>query len=90
MEAIVIWPTLVGRAVHDPWQASCTYPDIAHSLCHAHHLREWPCIEERYQQGWAAEMAPRLVEIKTAVDEARPVPRQLSETKRAEFVRGFP
>ena len=31
-------------------------------------------------------MAKLLVEIKTAVDEARPVHRQLPETKRAEFV----
>ena len=46
----------------------------------------WQFIEERYQQGWAAEMAKLLVEIKTAVDEARPVHRQLPETKRAEFV----
>jgi len=89
LEAIKILPTLAGRAVHDHWQAYCTYPDIAHRLCHAHHLRELKCIEERSQQGWAAEMAPLLVEIKTAVDEARPIHRQLSETKRAEFVRRY-
>ena len=27
LEAIGIVPTLTGRAVHDHWQASCTYPD---------------------------------------------------------------
>src|SRR2546423_14182600 len=86
MEAIAILPTLAGRAVHDHWQAYFTYPDIAHSLCNAHHLPELQFIEERYQQGWAAKMAKLLVEIKTAVDEARPVHRQLSETRRAEFV----
>jgi hypothetical protein len=85
MEALAIVPTLVGRAVHDHWQAYFTSPDIAHRRCNAHHLREWQCIEERYQQGWAAEMAKLLVEIKTAVDEARPGHRQLSETQRAEF-----
>src|SRR5215468_9799564 len=88
-EAIGIVPTLVGRAVHDHWQAYFAYPDIAHSLCNAHHLRELQFIEERYQQGWAAEMTTLLVEIKTAVDEARPVHSQLPEAKRAEFVRRY-
>jgi transposase len=79
-------PTLAGRAVHDHWQAYFTYPDIAHRLCKAHHLRELACIEERDQQGWAAEMAKRLVEIKVAVEEARPGRSQLPEARRADYV----
>jgi len=85
IDAMGILPTLAGRAVHDHWQAYFTFPDIAHSLCHAHHLRELKGIEEHYQQGWAAERATLLVEIKTAVEEARPGHCQLPEAKRGEF-----
>jgi transposase len=57
IDAIGMLPTLAGRAVHDHGQAYGKYPDMAHSLCTAHHLRALACIEECSQQGWAAERA---------------------------------
>jgi transposase len=85
IDAIGIWPTLAGRAGHDPWPASFTSPDIAHSLCHAPPLRALAFIEERYPQGWASEMATLLGESKTAVEEARPVHGQRPEAQRGAF-----
>jgi transposase len=61
LEAIGIVPTRAGRAVHAHWQASCPSPAIAPRRCHAHHLRALTGIEARSPQGWAAEMATRLV-----------------------------
>jgi transposase len=58
---------------------------MAHSLGNAHPLRALQCIEERSQQGWAAEMAKCLGAIQVAVDAARSGQRQLPEAKRAEF-----
>jgi transposase len=83
IDAMGMLPTLPGRAVHDHWPASCTSPDMAHSLGHAHHLRALAFSEERSQQGWAAKLAKLLVESKAAVEAARPVHRPLPAAQRA-------
>jgi transposase len=89
IDAMGILPPLAGRAGHDHWQAYCTYPDIAHSLGHAQHLRALAFSEERYQQGWAAKMAKLLVESKAAVDAARPVHSPLPAAPRAALGRRY-
>ena len=88
-EALGILPPLAGRAVHAHWPADFPSPDMAQRLCHAHPLRALAVLEDRYQQDWAAEMAKWLVEITATVAEARPVPRQLPEARRAEFCRRY-
>ena len=83
LDASGMLPMLAGRAMHDHWQASVTSPALAHGLGNAHHLRALQGIEARSQQGWAAEMVQLRVEMKVAVDAARPVPRQLHAAQRA-------
>lgn len=70
MDEMAVLPTFKGTSVHDGWSSYAQY-DCTHALCNAHHLRELRFVVERYQQPWAAEMMTLLVDIKTAVDDAK-------------------
>lgn len=54
-----VLPVFRGTAVHDAYAAYWVYP-CEHALCNAHILRELAFLVERYQQGWAQELAELL------------------------------
>jgi transposase len=84
LDAIGILPAFLGRAIHDFWTPYFGYP-CEHGLCNAHHLRELTFVQEQHQQVWAGAMIGLLLEIKAAVNQARPSADRLG----AELVHSF-
>jgi transposase len=88
IDDIGILPHLKGRAVHDDWPSYLKY-DVKHALCNAHHLRGLAFLQERHPQGWEAELADLLVEIKEAVETARATQPCLSVQQLSDFERRY-
>lgn len=71
IDAIDILPGFLGRAIHDFWKPYFGYP-CDHGLCNAHHLRELTFVHEEHHQPWAKSMLTCLLDMKAAVDAAKP------------------
>lgn len=84
MEAASILNQLQGTLVHDHLKAYYKIHLGPHALCNAHHLRELRFIHEQYHQPWAEQLSQLLVEIKTAVEQTRPLQDPLHPEHRAE------
>ena len=67
MDRMGILPHFKGVAVHDHWKSYFQYSCL-HSLCNAHHFREFTYHAEEYQQSWCTKMKDLLVQIKKSVE----------------------
>jgi transposase len=86
-EAIGILPRFTGVSVHDGWKPYRRYTQCRHALCNIHHLRELTFLEEAYQQTWAKDLKETLLEMKTAVEQARlRGDERLGEVERSAFL----
>lgn len=47
---------MTGIVVHDHWKSYYKIPDVLHSLCNQHHLRELKAVIEFDQEKWARKM----------------------------------
>ncbi len=71
LDAIGILRDFHGVSVHDGWQSYWRYA-CEHGLCNVHHLRELIFLYEQLQQVWAEQMQELLLDMKAAVEQARP------------------
>src|SRR6266704_545803 len=70
LEAIGILADFQGVSVHDGWRSYWQFL-CQHALCNVHHLRDLTFLHEEQHQDWAGQMKTLLLDIKTAVDQAR-------------------
>jgi transposase len=75
LDAIGILADFHGVSVHDGWQSYWRYA-CQHGLCNVHHLRELIFLHEVLQQIWAGQMKELLLDMKSAVEQARAEGRQ--------------
>lgn len=75
MDAIGIAPQFQGTSVHDGLVSYEGYHSTP-ALCNVHHLRELTFIEETLKQAWAKQMKDLLLEMKTAVEQAKTAEKQ--------------
>jgi transposase len=75
LDAIGILADFHGVSVHDGWQSYWRYA-CQHGLCNVHHLRELIFLHEVLQQIWAGQMKELLLDMKSAVEQARTEGRQ--------------
>jgi transposase len=85
LDAMGIFPSFKGTALHDSYRSYFQYENVKHALCNAHHLRDLIFIQEQYQQSWAFDMEKLLLEIKDAVAKALPEHSCLSQAQIAVF-----
>jgi transposase len=71
LDEIDILPQRKGWVIHDGYSSYGQYQDAQHALCNAHHLRDLVFVAEQNEQEWADKMMVLLIEIKTAVEEAK-------------------
>jgi transposase len=71
VEAIGILPKFKGTSIHDAWATYFLYSNCTHGLCNEHHGRELTYQAEEQKQIWAQEMYDLLLDINTAVKEAK-------------------
>lgn len=85
LDAIGIFPTFKGTAIHDSYRSYFQYDAVNNALCNAHHLRDLIFIWEQYHQPWAEAMKALLLEIKDAVEAAQPDRETLLPTQITDF-----